>query len=213
MSPTAATSQRRGLLLVLSSPSGAGKSTLTRLLLQEEDMLSLSISVTTRKRRPSEVDGVHYHFIDSERFAKLRDGGELLEWAEVHGNLYATPRAPVEAALAEGRDVLFDIDWQGTQQIARAMPEDVVRVFLLPPSMKELQARLERRAEDDRDVIARRLANARAEIEHWQEYEYVIVNADLQRSLMLARTILEAERQKRRRQPGLADFVAGLLAE
>lgn len=213
MSPTAGTSQRRGLLLVLSSPSGAGKSTLTRLLLQEEEMLSLSISVTTRKRRPSEVDGVHYHFIDGERFAKLRDGGELLEWAEVHGNLYATPRAPVEAALAEGRDVLFDIDWQGTQQIARAMPEDVVRVFLLPPSMKELQARLERRAEDDRDVIARRLANARAEIEHWQEYEYVIVNADLQRSLMLARTILEAERQKRRRQPGLADFVTGLLAE
>jgi len=213
MSTAAGTSQRRGLLLVLSSPSGAGKSTLTRLLLQEEEMLSLSISVTTRKRRPSEVDSVHYHFIDIDRFGKMRDGGELLEWAEVHGNLYATPRAPVEAALAEGRDVLFDIDWQGTQQIARAMPEDVVRVFLLPPSMKELQARLERRAEDDRDVIARRLANARAEIEHWQEYEYVIVNADLQRSLMLARTILDAERQKRRRQPGLADFVAGLLAE
>ena len=213
MSIAAGTSTRRGLLLVLSSPSGAGKSTLTRLLLQEEDMLALSISVTTRTRRPSEVDAVHYHFIDAARFARMRDAGELLEWAEVHGNLYATPRAPVEAALAEGRDVLFDIDWQGTQQIARAMPDDVVRVFLLPPSMKELKARLERRAEDDRDVIARRLANARAEIEHWHEYEYVIVNEDLQRSLMLARTILAAERQKRRRQPGLADFVAGLLAE
>jgi len=213
MSIAVGTGQRRGLLLVLSSPSGAGKSTLTRLLLQEEEMLALSISVTTRKRRPSEVDGVHYHFIDGERFARMREAGELLEWAEVHGNLYATPRAPVEAALAQGRDVLFDIDWQGTQQIARALPDDIVRLFLLPPSMQELKARLERRAEDDREVIARRLANARAEIEHWQEYEYVIVNADLQRSLMLARTILAAERQKRRRQPGLADFVAGLLAE
>jgi guanylate kinase len=213
MNPAPATEERRGLLLVLSSPSGAGKSTLTRLILQEEEMLTLSISVTTRKRRPSEVDGVHYHFIDTERFARMRDAGELLEWAEVHGNLYATPRAPVEAALAAGRDVLFDIDWQGTQQIARALPDDMVRVFLLPPSMQELKARLERRAEDDRAVIARRLANARAEIEHWQEYEYVIINADLQRSLMLARTILAAERQKRRRRPRLAEFVAGLLAE
>ena len=133
MSIAVATEERRGLLLVLSSPSGAGKSTLTRLLLQEEEMLTLSISVTTRKRRPSEVDGVHYHFIDAERFARMRDAGELLEWAEVHGNLYATPRAPVEAALGEGRDVLFDIDWQGTQQIARALPDDMVRVFLLPP--------------------------------------------------------------------------------
>src|SRR4051812_12793044 len=200
MSIAVGTGQPRGLLLVLSSPSGAGKSTLTRLLLQEEEMLSLSISVTTRRRRPSEVDGVHYHFIDGERFARMREAGELLEWAEVHGNLYATPRAPVEAALAGGRDVLFDIDWQGTQQIARALPDDIVRLFLLPPSMQELKARLERRAEDDRDVIVRRLANARAEIEHWQEYEYVIVNADLQRSLLLARTILAAERQKRRRQ-------------
>jgi guanylate kinase len=213
MSAAGETGRRRGLLLVLSSPSGAGKSTLTRLLLQEEEMLSLSISVTTRRRRPSEVDGVHYHFIDEARFTRMREAGELLEWAEVHGNLYATPRAPVEAALAQGRDVLFDIDWQGTQQIARAMPDDVVRIFLLPPSMKELKARLDRRAEDDRDVIARRLANARAEIEHWQEYEYVIVNADLQRSLALARTVLNAERQKRSRQPDLADFVRGLLSE
>lgn len=211
MTTTVGTGRRRGLLLVLSSPSGAGKSTLTRLLLQEEEMLSLSISVTTRKRRPSEVDGVHYHFIDTERFTRMRDAGELLEWAEVHGNLYATPRAPVEAALADGRDVLFDIDWQGTEQIARALPDDIVRVFLLPPSMAELKARLERRAEDLPEVIARRLANARAEIEHWQEYEYVIVNADIQRSLALARAILAAERQKRNRQPGMAEFVAGLL--
>jgi guanylate kinase len=209
----AASPARRGLMLVLSSPSGAGKSTLSRLLLEGEEMLDLSISVTTRPRRPSEVDGVHYHFIDAGRFARMRDNGELLEWAEVHGNLYATPRAPVEEALAVGRDVLFDIDWQGTRQLAKAMPEDIVRVFMLPPSMKELRARLERRAEDDREIIARRLVNARAEIEHWPEYEYVIVNDDLQRSLALARTILTAERQKRVRHPGLAGFVAKLLAD
>ena len=204
---------RRGLMLVLSSPSGAGKSTLSRLLLQDETMLTLSISVTTRPRRASEVDTVHYHFIDAARFARMRDNSELLEWAEVHGNLYATPRAPVEKALAEGRDVLFDIDWQGTRQLVETMPNDIVRIFVLPPSMKELRARLERRAEDDQAVIGRRLANARAEIEHWREYEYVIVNEDLQRSLGAVKAILKAERQKRDRQPGLADFVAGLLAE
>jgi len=204
---------RRGLMLVLSSPSGAGKSTLSRLLLQEDRDLSLSISVTTRPRRPSEVDGVHYHFIDPARFKAMRERGELLEWAEVHGNLYGTPRGPVETALASGDDVLFDIDWQGTRQIAEAMPNDIVRIFVLPPSMAELRARLERRAEDGVDVIGRRLANARTEIGHWQEYEYVIVNDDLQRSLVMARTILAAERQKRSRQPGLVDHVARLLAE
>ena len=204
---------RRGLMLVLSSPSGAGKSTLSRLLLQEVDKLTLSISVTTRPRRPSEVDTVHYHFIDTVRFAKMRDSGALLEWAEVHGNLYATPRAPVEKALAEGRDVLFDIDWQGTQQLARTMPKDIVRIFVLPPSMKELRARLDRRAEDNPSVIGRRLANARAEIEHWQEYEYVLINDDLQGSLGAVKAILIAERQKRERQPGLGDFVDALLAE
>jgi guanylate kinase len=214
MSVTGTTAlKRRGLMLVLSSPSGAGKSTLARLLLQEDESLTLSISVTTRKRRASEVDGVHYRFIDTERFARMRDAGDLLEWAEVHGNLYATPRAPAEAALAAGRDVLFDIDWQGTQQLARAMPNDLVRIFVLPPSMGELKSRLERRAEDDREVIARRLSNARAEIEHWREYEYVIVNEDLQRSLILARAILIAERQRRERQTGLENFVEGLLAE
>jgi guanylate kinase len=199
-------------MLVLSSPSGAGKSTIARLLLELDKELDLSISVTTRPRRPSEVDGVHYHFIDPERFTAMRDRGELLEWAEVHGNLYATPRRPVEDALARGRDMLFDIDWQGTQQIARAMPDDVARVFLLPPSMEELRARLERRAEDRADVIARRLANARAEIGHWREYDYVIVNEDLQRTLSAVRAILAAERLRRTRQESLASFVEGLLA-
>ena len=200
-------------MLVLSSPSGAGKSTLTRNLLTLDSDLILSISITTRPRRPSEVDGVHYHFIDAERFGRMRDGGELLEWAEVHGYLYATPRAPVEAALAGGHDVLFDIDWQGTRQLAEAMPADIVRVFILPPSMAELRARLERRAEDAEAVINRRLANARTEIEHWSDYEYVVVNEDLQRSLGLVRSILIGERQKRERQLGLGDLVAGLLAE
>ena len=202
---------RRGLMLVLSSPSGAGKSTLARNLLAIDDALILSISVTTRPRRTSEVDGVHYHFIDAERFARMREGGELLEWAEVHGNFYATPRAPVEAALAAGSDVLFDIDWQGTRQLVEAMAADIVRVFILPPSMVELRARLERRAEDAEAVIDKRLANARDEIRHWNEYEYVIVNDDLQRSLGLVRAILTAERQRRERQPELAALVAGLL--
>lgn len=203
--------KRRGLMMVLSSPSGAGKSTLARNLLAIDDALILSISVTTRPRRTSEVDGVHYHFIDAERFARMREGGELLEWAEVHGNFYATPRAPVEAALAAGSDVLFDIDWQGTRQLAEAMPADIVRVFILPPSMVELRARLERRAEDAEAVIDKRLSNARDEIKHWNEYEYVIVNDDLQRSLGLVRAILTAERQRRERQPELAALVAGLL--
>jgi guanylate kinase len=200
-------------MLVLSSPSGAGKSTIARLLLELDKELDLSISVTTRARRPSEADGVHYYFIDQERFAAMRDRGELLEWAEVHGNLYATPRKAVEDALARGRDMLFDIDWQGTQQIANAMSDDVVRVFLLPPSMSELKARLERRAEDRADVIARRLANARAEIEHWRDYDYVIVNEDLQRTLTAVRAILAAERLRRTRQDSLGPFVEGLLAE
>ena len=205
--------QRRGLMLVLSSPSGAGKSTLTRNLLALDSDLILSISITTRPRRASEVDGVHYHFIDAERFSRMRDGGELLEWAEVHGYLYATPRAPVETALAGGHDVLFDIDWQGTRQLAEALPADIVRVFILPPTMAELRARLERRAEDAEAVISRRLTNARAEIEHWNEYEYIVVNEDLQRSLGLVRSILIGERQKRERQLGLGDLVARLLAE
>ncbi|WP_421723311.1 guanylate kinase [Bauldia sp.] len=221
--------RRRGLMLVLSSPSGAGKSSLSRMLLAQDDDLTLSISVTTRPRRPSEVDGVHYHFIDRPRFTVMRSGGELLESAEVHGNLYATPRASVEQALAAGRDVLFDIDWQGTQQLKAAMPDDLVAVFVLPPSMRELRARLERRAEDSSEVIEQRLANARSEMEHWREYDYVIVNHDLQTSNETVQRILAAERQvradpsallaeeaarySRDRQPDLPDFVRGLLSE
>ena len=205
--------ERRGLMLVLSSPSGAGKTTITRNLLRLEPELMLSVSVTTRARRHSEVDGVHYHFIDRKRFAQMRDAGDLLEHAEVHGNSYGTPRQPVEAALSSGRDVLFDIDWQGTQQIARSMPGELVSVFILPPSMAELRARLERRAEDQPEVIARRLAAGRTEIEHWAEYDYVIRNEDLDRSTRNVQSILAAERLKRVRQKGMAGFVSRLLAE
>jgi guanylate kinase len=203
--------KRRGLMLILSSPSGAGKSSISRSLIEEErERIFLSISVTTRARRPSEIEDVHYHFIDAARFARMRDSGELLEWAEVHGNLYATPLAPVEEALDNGLDVVFDIDWQGAAQVSEAKPDDVVSVFILPPSMAELKARLERRAEDKADIIARRLTNARDEIEHWPEYDYVVVNEDLDRSLTEVRSILIAERLRRLRQVGLADFVSQL---
>ncbi|MBZ9935134.1 guanylate kinase [Mesorhizobium sp. BR1-1-16] len=204
---------RRGLMLVLSSPSGAGKSTIARYLMESDKDIVLSVSVTTRGRRPSEIEGVHYHFIDQKAFGLMRDRGELLEWAEVHGNCYGTPRDPVEAALTSGKDVLFDIDWQGADQVARAMPEDLVRIFVLPPSMRELASRLERRAEDTPEVIAKRLANARSEIEHWRDYDYVIINKDLQTSLEKARAILYAERMRRARDTYLETFVAGLLSE
>jgi guanylate kinase len=206
---------RRGVVLILSSPSGAGKTTLTRMLLQDRDLdLTLSISVTTRARRSSEVDGIHYRFIDDRRFASMRDGGELLEWAEVHGNFYGTPRGPVEAILATGRDCLFDIDYQGTRQVREKLGADTVTVFILPPSMKELRARLERRAEDSREVIERRLENARKEIARWKDYDYVIVNDDLQRSFDDLIAILRAERQRRpRRERGIEEFVQALLSE
>jgi guanylate kinase len=205
---------RRGLMLVLSSPSGAGKSSISRTLIDEErDRLFLSISVTTRARRPSEVEGIHYYFVDAGRFARMRDGGELLEWAKVHGNLYATPAAPVEEALVNGRDVLFDIDWQGAEQLAASRPDDVVLVFILPPSMAELKARLERRAEDENETIKRRLRDARDEIEHWHEYDYVVVHEDLERSLAAVRAILVAARHRRVRQRGLSDFIAQLQSE
>jgi len=204
---------RRGIMLVVSSPSGAGKTTLTRNLLEQEENVSLSISVTTRVRRPSEIDGVHYHFISKRRFEAMRDSDELLESAEVHGNLYGTPREPVERALASGRDVLFDIDWQGTQQLYQKMRDDVVSVFVLPPSASELKIRLERRAEDTDETIARRLRNAADEIPHWTEYDYVLVNRDLDKSFARLRAILTAERLKRVLLPELSNFVANLLSD
>ncbi|MFT4096998.1 MAG: guanylate kinase, partial [Rhodoblastus sp.] len=196
-------------------PSGAGKTTLTRMLLQAKDIdLTLSISVTTRARRSSEVDGIHYNFIQRAQFERMRDAGDLLEWAEVHGNFYGTPRSPVEAVLAQGRDVLFDIDYQGAQQVREKAQSDVVTIFILPPSMKELRARLERRAEDAAATIEKRLENARNEIRRWVQYDYVLVNDDLQRTYEELIQILRAERLKRaRRQPGVEAFVARLLAE
>ena len=203
---------RRGLILILSSPSGAGKTTLTRSLVEEQAGV-LSISVTTRPKRPSEIDGKHYDFIDVEEFKGLRDRDELLEWAEVHGNFYGTPRKPVEKTLASGQDMVFDIDYQGTRQVREKLPDDVVTVFILPPSFKELKARLERRAEDAPEVIAKRLANARIEMERWSEYDYVIVNEDLGKSFESLKAIQAAERLKRDRLVGLSEFVDGLLSE
>jgi guanylate kinase len=202
--------QRRGLLLILSSPSGAGKSTLTKLL--KDHQLRVSLSVTTRQRRSSEVDGEHYRFITADEFQEMRDHGDLLEWAEVHGNFYGTPRKPVEQALAHGEDMMFDIDWQGTKQICEKMRADVVSVFILPPSMIELKARLERRAEDTPEVIARRLRNAREEIAQWGAYDYVLINDDLQQTFGELKAILSAERLRRERQVGLDTFIDGLLA-
>jgi guanylate kinase len=204
---------RRGIMLVVSSPSGAGKTTLTRNLLAQEPNITLSISVTTRERRKSEIDGVHYHFIPMVEFVAMREAGGLLEWAEVHGNCYGTPREPVEAALKAGRDMLFDIDWQGTLQLYEKMRSDVVSVFVLPPSAEELKHRLERRAEDSGEVIARRLRNAAEEIPHWNEYDYVLVNRDLDKSFVRLRAILTAERLKRVLKPNLESFVGELLAE
>ncbi|MEQ1953201.1 guanylate kinase [Mesorhizobium sp. CN2-181] len=205
--------RRRGLMLVLSSPSGAGKSTIARNLLESDHELSLSVSVTTRSRRGSEIDGVHYRFVSQREFDRLRDSDALLEWAEVHGNCYATPREPVEAAMAEGRDMLFDIDWQGALQLKDKMRADIVSIFILPPSMTELKSRLKRRAEDSEDVIARRLDNARVEIEHWRDYDYVVINRDLDRAFSQVKAIVTAERLRRDRRPGLFDFVSGLLDE
>lgn len=201
---------RRGLLLVLSSPSGAGKSTISRALLEQEDNLTLSISVTTRPKRPAETDGVHYSFIDKARFAELVEQDALLEHAEVFGNRYGTPRAAVEAALDQGRDVLFDIDWQGTQQIAGKLPGDLVRVFILPPSLEELEARLKRRAQDTDEEVRRRMAEAASEMSHWPEYDYILVNHDIDDSVAKVRAIVAAERLRRERQIGLTDFVASL---
>ncbi|MCP5080192.1 MAG: guanylate kinase [Alphaproteobacteria bacterium] len=198
-------------MLVLSSPSGAGKSTLARDLLAKDEAITMSVSVTTREPREAEVDGKDYYFISQQQFAKMRDAGELLEWAEVFGNSYATPRGPVEAALAEGRDVLFDIDWQGTQQLVEAMAEDLVRVFILPPSAEELSQRLINRAQDSATVVAKRMAEAANEISHWAEYEYVIINDDLERAKSALAAILTAERLKRKRRTGLSEFTRKLV--
>ena len=204
---------RRGLMLVLSSPSGAGKTTLSRMLLTSERNIELSISVTTRPRRRGEVNGRHYHFIDRKKFDQLVRNGELLEYAEVFGNGYGTPRKPVERALKAGRDVLFDIDWQGTQQVRERARDDLVSVFILPPSSGELARRLHTRALDDKKVIRARMAKAGDEMSHGAEYDYVVVNRDLDRAFAEVRAILAAERLKRERQPGLSAFVRGLQAE
>lgn len=205
---------RRGIMLVVSSPSGAGKTTLTRNLLEKEEDVVLSVSVTTRLRRASEIEGIHYFFKTQKQFDRMRDGGELLEWATVHDNCYGTPKDAVEAALAAGKDVLFDIDWQGTQQLkSSALAPDVVTVFVLPPSAAELKARLERRAEDPPDVIIRRLRNAAEEIPHWTEYDYVLVNRDLEKSFLRLRSILQSERLKRVRPEDVQSFVDDLLKD
>jgi guanylate kinase len=201
------TASRRGICLVITAPSGAGKSTLARALLASEHELALSVSVTTRAPRPGERDGVEYFFVGEDRFAELIDQNELLEWAQVFGRRYGTPRATVEAALRDGQDVLFDIDWQGWRQIRAALPDDCVGVFVLPPSIDALQRRLDARAADDAAEIARRMAAARSEISHWQEFDHVLVNDQLEACLAQLRSILCAARTVTRRQTGVASLV------
>lgn len=191
---------RRGLMFVLSSPSGAGKSTLARKLLEADENMSLSVSATTRPPRPSEVDGREYKFMDKTQFEQMADNGEFLEHAVVFGNHYGTPRAPVEAMLIQGRDVLFDVDWQGARALRAAEPQDVVGIFILPPSMAELERRLRARAEDSEEVIKSRMARSLNEISHWEEYDYVLVNTLLEQTLAQVKQILAAERLKRHRQ-------------
>jgi guanylate kinase len=204
---------RRGLMLVLSSPSGAGKTTLSRKLIDEDKGVTLSVSVTTRKMRPGERDGSDYHFIDRNQFDAMVEKGELLEWAEVFDNYYGTPGKPVMDSLATGRDVLFDIDWQGTQQLRDKACGDLVSVFVLPPSIPELERRLRERAQDDYEIINRRMAKAADEMSHWAEYDYVVINRDIHQAFNDVRAILSAERLKRERQPSLYDFVRGLQAK
>ena len=203
---------RRGLMLVLSSPSGAGKTTISRRLLDRELGITMSVSVTTRPMRPGEVPSVDYYFVDMPEFERMIARGELLEHARVFGNCYGTPRSAVENALAGGRDVLFDIDWQGTQQLAQNARDDLVSVFVLPPSGEELERRLHSRAQDSAEVIAQRMAKASDEISHWAEYDYVIVNHDVEESVSAVQAILRAERLRRRRQVGLPQFVQTIQA-
>jgi guanylate kinase len=206
----APTIQRRGLMLVLSSPSGAGKTTLSRGLLDNDSQIQLSVSCTTRAKRPGEKDGVDYKFLDTASFRGMVDRGEFLEYAQVFGNYYGTPRAPVDAALNAGKDVLFDIDWQGTQQLRDKVPSDLVTVFILPPSTRDLEKRLLTRAQDPQDIVAQRMAKAADEMSHYAEYDYVVVNRNIGTSLDRIKAILTAERLKRDRQPGLSDFVKAL---
>jgi len=202
--------ERRGLMFVLSSPSGAGKTTLSRLLMKRRPDMRMSVSVTTRQKRPGEVEGRDYHFVDKVRFLAMEKDGELLEWATVFGNLYGTPRKPVEEALAGGHDVLFDIDWQGTQQLRQRARSDVVSVFLLPPSAEALETRLHSRAQDSDEIIRGRMSRASHEMSHWAEYDYVVVNSDLDEAYDKIESILRVERLRRERQMWLSQFVRGL---
>jgi guanylate kinase len=202
--------RRRGLLIVLSSPSGAGKSTISRLLLEADPEITMSVSATTRPKRPGEVDNVDYHFVDDARFDSMIDAGEFVEWAPVFNFRYGTPKAPVKASLKAGRDILFDIDWQGARQLEPDFGEHLVTIFLLPPSMAELERRLHSRATDSDDVIADRMRRASDEISHWAEYEYVLVNRDMDECLAEVRAIVRAERLKRSRQVRLMSFVRDL---
>ena len=210
MTTTSITLRRRGVMLIVSSPSGAGKTTISRLLLEREPGLAMSVSVTTRPRRPSEVSGRDYQFIDRGEFDRMVERNELLEHAEVFGNCYGTPRPAVEKALAEGRDILFDIDWQGTRQLAKSARADMVSVFILPPSFDELERRLRTRAQDSPEAVAKRMAKAADEMSHWQEYDYIVINEDVERSVNAVQSILTAERHRRERQLDLAPFVASM---
>lgn len=208
---TTATRARRGLMIVLSSPSGAGKTTLTRKLLAENGDMAMSVSATTRNPRSGETDGEDYFFVSKAQFESMIVDGEFLEHANVFDNYYGTPRGPVEAALSEGKDVIFDIDWQGAQQLTQAAADDLVKIFILPPSKFELERRLKSRAQDSDDVIAKRMSKSAGEISHWAEYDYVIVNDDLDESLIELRAILAAERSRRKRQLWLQPFVKALI--
>ena len=211
VAPDQPTRLRRGLLIVLSSPSGAGKSTIARMLLEADAEIRMSVSATTRRKRPGERDDVDYHFVEDAEFDRMIDANAFVEWAQVFGSRYGTPKAPVKQALKEGRDILFDIDWQGARQLEPDFGEHLVTIFLLPPSMDELERRLRSRATDDESVIQHRMTRAAHEIEHWAEYEYVLINRDMDQCLAQVRAIVAAERSKRTRQTGLHGFVTKLI--